>query len=111
MRRFVGILERLMDELSHADKAVLLLYLDDVGYDEMALILGATGPQARYVSDSTKSRSDSRNSVRRGNSMSLEDIKREWRDQMDVHPAPPTSMRSRMTCSGVARGGASNPRA
>ncbi len=42
-----GVLERLMDELSHADKAVLLLYLDDVGYDEMALILGATAGSLR----------------------------------------------------------------
>jgi RNA polymerase sigma-70 factor (ECF subfamily) len=35
-------MQRLLAELSPADKAVLLLYLDDVSYDEMALILGAT---------------------------------------------------------------------
>jgi RNA polymerase sigma-70 factor (ECF subfamily) len=36
------IRERLLAELSPADKAILLLFLDDIGYDEMALILGAT---------------------------------------------------------------------
>jgi RNA polymerase sigma-70 factor, ECF subfamily len=35
-------LERLLAELTPADKAILLLFLDDVGYDEMARILGAT---------------------------------------------------------------------
>jgi RNA polymerase sigma-70 factor, ECF subfamily len=35
-------LQRLLAELTPADKAILFLFLDDVGYDEMAFILGAT---------------------------------------------------------------------
>jgi RNA polymerase sigma-70 factor (ECF subfamily) len=34
--------ERLLADLCPADKAILILFLDDVGYDEMALILGTT---------------------------------------------------------------------
>jgi len=41
------VLERLLAELTPADKAILLLFLDDVGYDEMALILGATAGALR----------------------------------------------------------------
>ncbi len=70
-----------MDELSHADKAVLLLYLDDVGYDEMALILGATAGSLRVRFHRIKKRLTEL--CRSGNSMSLEEIKREWRDQME----------------------------
>ncbi len=40
------VLERLLAELTPADKAILLLFLDDVGYDEMANILGATAGAA-----------------------------------------------------------------
>jgi len=36
------LVHRLLAELSPADKAILLLFLDDVDYDEMAKILGAT---------------------------------------------------------------------
>jgi RNA polymerase sigma-70 factor (ECF subfamily) len=36
------LLDRLVAELPPADKAIVLLYLDDVGYDEMAQILGST---------------------------------------------------------------------
>ena len=36
------MLELVLAELAPADKAVLLLFLDDVGYDEMAEILGTT---------------------------------------------------------------------
>ena len=36
------ILQRVMAELSPADRAILVLLLDDVGYSEMAEILGAT---------------------------------------------------------------------
>jgi RNA polymerase sigma-70 factor (ECF subfamily) len=35
-------LERLLAGLTAEDKAILLLFLDDIGYAEMALILGAT---------------------------------------------------------------------
>jgi len=41
------VLERLLAELTPADKAILLLFLDDVGYDEMADILGATAGALR----------------------------------------------------------------
>jgi RNA polymerase sigma-70 factor (ECF subfamily) len=41
------VLERLLAELTPADKAILLLFLDDVGYDEMANILGATAGALR----------------------------------------------------------------
>ena len=37
----------MLAELTPADKAILLLYLDDVGYDEMAEILGATAGSLR----------------------------------------------------------------
>ena len=40
--RLVGDVHRLLAELTPADKAILLLFLDDVDYDEMATILGAT---------------------------------------------------------------------
>jgi RNA polymerase sigma-70 factor (ECF subfamily) len=36
------LFDRVLAELTPADKAILLLFLDDVGYDEMALVLGAT---------------------------------------------------------------------
>ena len=36
------LVHRLLAELTPADKAILLLFLDDVDYDEMATILGAT---------------------------------------------------------------------
>ena len=36
-----------MAELPPDDKAILLLFLDDVGYDEMALILGVTAGTLR----------------------------------------------------------------
>ena len=42
-----GLLQRLLAELSPADKAVLLLYLDDVGYEEMATILGVSSGALR----------------------------------------------------------------
>jgi RNA polymerase sigma-70 factor, ECF subfamily len=42
-----GLLQSLLAELSPADKAVLLLYLDDVGYDEMATILGVSAGALR----------------------------------------------------------------
>ncbi len=45
--RGAEVLERLLAELSPADKAILLLFLDDVGYDEMAEILGATAGALR----------------------------------------------------------------
>jgi RNA polymerase sigma-70 factor (ECF subfamily) len=41
------VLERLLADLTPADKAILLLFLDDVGYDEMASILGATAGALR----------------------------------------------------------------
>jgi RNA polymerase sigma-70 factor (ECF subfamily) len=37
-----GLLDLLLSELPPADKAVLLLYLDDVGYEEMSQVLGAS---------------------------------------------------------------------
>jgi RNA polymerase sigma-70 factor (ECF subfamily) len=40
-------LERVLAGLNAADKAILLLYLDDVGYDEMAEILGASAAALR----------------------------------------------------------------
>ena len=41
------VLERLLAELAAADKAILLLFLDDIGYEEMAEILGATAGALR----------------------------------------------------------------
>jgi RNA polymerase sigma-70 factor (ECF subfamily) len=42
------LLPRLLAQLAPADKAILVLFLDDVGYNEMALILGVT-PEALRV--------------------------------------------------------------
>jgi RNA polymerase sigma-70 factor (ECF subfamily) len=36
------LLQRVLAELTPTDKGILLLLLDDVGYDEMAMILGTT---------------------------------------------------------------------
>jgi RNA polymerase sigma-70 factor (ECF subfamily) len=41
------LLERLLAELTPPDKAILLLFLDDLGYDEMAKILGTTSGALR----------------------------------------------------------------
>jgi RNA polymerase sigma-70 factor (ECF subfamily) len=49
-------LERLLADLPPADKAILLLYLDDVGYDEMSQILGATPGALRVRLHRIKSR-------------------------------------------------------
>ena len=50
-----------MAELAPADKAVLLLFLDDVGYDEMAAILGVSA--GALACAFTGSRIGSRNSI------------------------------------------------
>ncbi len=41
------MLPRLLAELTPTDKAILLLFLDDVGYDQMASILGTTAGALR----------------------------------------------------------------
>ena len=45
--RGAEVLERLLSELTAAEKAILLLYLDDVGYEQMAEILGTTAGALR----------------------------------------------------------------
>ena len=45
--RPADLLQRLLEKLAPADKAVLVLFLDDVGYDEMAAILGVAAGALR----------------------------------------------------------------